>query len=57
MKQADLDILLCEGEGSMPEYKETLPASFARDLLLARLISGEVDASGRDIAVSEEAGA
>jgi ATP-dependent DNA helicase RecG len=32
MKQRDLDILLCEGEGSMLEYKEGLSSSFARDL-------------------------
>ncbi len=33
MKAADLDILLQEGEGVMLEYKESLPSSFARELV------------------------
>lgn len=33
MKNADLDILLQEGEGSMLEYKENLNSSLARELV------------------------
>ena len=33
MKQADLDILLREGEGSMLEYKESLSSSIAREFV------------------------
>jgi len=43
MKRMDLDILLQEGEGSMLEYKESLSASFARELVaLANTAGGKI---------------
>jgi ATP-dependent DNA helicase RecG len=43
MKQADLDILLQEGEGATLEYKEALSNSFARELVaMANTIGGKI---------------
>ena len=43
MKQAELDILLSEGEGSMLEFKERLSSSFARELVaLAKAAGGKI---------------
>jgi len=40
---SQLDILLQEGEGTMLEYKESLPSSFARELsALANTLSGKI---------------
>ena len=49
MKAADLDILLQEGEGVMLEYKESLSASFARELVaFANTVGGRVLLGVRD---------
>ena len=49
MKAADLDILLQEGEGAMLEYKESLSASFARELVaLANTAGGKILLGVRD---------
>lgn len=49
MKHLDLDILLQEGEGTMLEYKESLSASFARELVaLANTAGGKILLGVRD---------
>jgi len=49
MKRLDLDILLQEGEGAMLEYKESLSASFARELVaLANTAGGKILLGVRD---------
>jgi ATP-dependent DNA helicase RecG len=49
MKAADLDILLQEGEDVMLEYKESLSASFARELVaLANTAGGRILLGVRD---------
>jgi len=49
MNQADLNILLQEGEGTMLEYKENLPSSFARDLTaFANMLGGRILLGVRD---------
>ncbi len=49
MKAAELAILLAEGEGSMLEYKESLSASFARELVaLANTVGGRILLGVRD---------
>ena len=49
MKAADLDILLQEGEGAMLEYKESLSASFARELVaFANTTGGKILLGVRD---------
>jgi len=49
MKRLDLNILLQEGEGSMLEYKESLSASFARELVaLANTAGGKILLGVRD---------
>lgn len=49
MNRADLAILLQEGEGTMLEYKESLPTSFARDLTgLANTLGGKILLGVRD---------
>jgi len=49
MKRLDLDILLQEGEGSMLEYKESLSASFARELVaMANTAGGKILLGVRD---------
>ena len=49
MNQADLDILLREGEGAMLEYKERLSESFARGLVaLANTLGGRILLGVRD---------
>ena len=49
VKQADLDILLHEGEGSMLEYKEALSSSFARDVVgFANSAGGKILLGVRD---------
>jgi len=49
MKRPDLDILLHEGEGSMLEYKESLSASFARELVaMANTAGGKILLGVRD---------
>src|SRR3990172_964843 len=49
MNRSDLAILLQEGEGTMLEYKESLPASFARDLTaLANTLGGKILLGVRD---------
>jgi ATP-dependent DNA helicase RecG len=49
MKSADLDILLQEGEGVMLEYKESLSASFARELVaFANTAGGRILLGVRD---------
>ena len=49
MKAADLDILLQEGEGAMLEYKESLAASFARELVaFANTAGGKILLGVRD---------
>jgi len=46
---ADLNILLQEGEGAMLEYKESLSASFARELVaLANTLGGKILLGVRD---------
>jgi len=47
--QAELAILLAEGEGTMLEYKESLSASFARELVaLANTVGGKILLGVRD---------
>lgn len=49
MNPSDLDILLQEGEGTMLEYKERLPSSFARELsALANTLGGKILLGVRD---------
>lgn len=49
MKLADLAILTQEGEGTTLEFKESLPASFARDLVaMANSIGGRILLGVRD---------
>jgi ATP-dependent DNA helicase RecG len=49
MKRFDLNILLQEGEGSMLEYKESLSASFAREVVaLANTSGGKILLGVRD---------
>lgn len=49
MKQADLDILIQEGEGTTLEFKEGLSASFARELVaMANTIGGRILLGVRD---------
>ncbi len=49
MKAAELAILLAEGEGTTLEYKESLSASFARELVaLANTVGGKVLRGVRD---------
>jgi len=49
MKQADLDILLREGEGSMLEYKESLSSSLVRELVaFANTVGGKILLGVRD---------
>jgi len=49
MKPSELDILLREGEGTMLEYKESLSASFARELVaLANTGGGKILLGVRD---------
>jgi hypothetical protein len=49
VKQADLDILLREGEGSMLEYKEVLSSSMARELAaFANTAGGKILLGVRD---------
>ncbi len=49
MKPSDLNILLREGEGSTLEYKESLPSSFARELVaMANTIGGKILLGVRD---------
>ena len=49
MKATDLDILLQEGEGVMPEYKEGLSASLARELVaFANTAGGRILLGVRD---------
>jgi ATP-dependent DNA helicase RecG len=46
---SELDILLQEGEGTMLEYKESLPSSFARELsALANTLGGKILLGVRD---------
>lgn len=61
MKPSDLAILLREGEGTLLEYKESLSASFARELVgFANTIGGRIllgvrdDGSVRGVADSNE---
>jgi ATP-dependent DNA helicase RecG len=49
MKRSELEILLQEGEGSMLEYKESLSASFARELVaMANTAGGKILLGVRD---------
>ncbi len=49
MKPSALNILLREGEGSTLEYKESLPSSFARELVaMANTIGGKILLGVRD---------
>ena len=49
MKQADLDILLRDGEGSMLEYKESLSSSLVRELVaFANTVGGKILLGVRD---------
>ena len=49
MKQADLEILLREGEGSMLEYKEALSSSLVRELVaFANTVGGKILLGVRD---------
>ncbi len=49
MTPDQLDILLQEGEGTMLEYKESLSASFARELVaLANTLGGRILLGVRD---------